>query len=162
MSSFLKEIRAACSSMLNLTSFYSAVNSKGFRLMSCEVYFAEMSCLPAFFYPSLKFHFSMGACMWVCISHACVLTRLHVYVASWLRGSVAPWRRAQSPGCQHVVSERANLQTAAFCSTEGQHLIRNRMCLRVGQTEVSLQENRLSVVFLDYLQCSLSAADKKN
>lgn len=29
------------------------------------------------------------------------------------------------------------------------------------QTEPRLQENGLSIVFLDYLQCSLSAADKR-
>lgn len=72
-----------------------------------------------------------------------------------------------SPGCRHMVSGKVKLQTAAFSVAlkDGVSLGGTLgMCVVEfvqRQREASLQENRLSIVFLDYLQCGLSAADKR-
>ena len=99
--------------------------------MSCEVYFAEMSHFTPFSHPLTQVPLlKVCLCVWVCINyfmHARVCVSVLTCLCAY--GFVALC--LQSPCCQHMVSGRVKLQTAAFCSTEGLHLIREhiRMCV---------------------------------
>lgn len=84
----------------------------------CNLYLAEMSHFPTFF-PSPKWVSVWRYAYITTCTCASLLTCLHVHMPLWLC--------ARSPCCQHMVSETVKLQTAAFCGTEGWHLIRNTL-----------------------------------
>lgn len=82
--------------------------------MSCEVYFAEMSHFP----PFSPLH-SSATSEWPSVcgrayinTFMCVSVLTCVHECMWLCGSVALC--PASPGCQHMVSGKVKLQTAAF------------------------------------------------
>lgn len=55
-----------------------------------------------------------------------------------------------------------NFYQKLFCSTEGQHLKKDiRRCSLSSCEELSLHKSGLSIVFLNYLPCRLSAQDKR-